>query len=155
MHGWLWLYLCANKTSRASSNPYDTLLLYPCNGLIHRQGLLAGAQSKCNTLISNPCLSFLFVGKTTLLRLVAGLESPTGGKIYFDELDATDLPVQDRQVGSSTLLRSSFGGDPWGYGIAHSKSVVVCRQRFIVNSYRQQWWQHIQQLNLTQGSQCS
>lgn len=38
-------------------------------------------------------------GKTTLLRLVAGLEEPTGGKIYFDDLDATNLPVQDRQVG--------------------------------------------------------
>ncbi|KAI8473163.1 MAG: P-loop containing nucleoside triphosphate hydrolase protein [Monoraphidium minutum] len=38
-------------------------------------------------------------GKTTLLRLVAGLEGPTGGRIYFDDLDATDLAVQDRQVG--------------------------------------------------------
>jgi sulfate transport system ATP-binding protein len=41
-------------------------------------------------------------GKTTLLRLVAGLEDPTGGRIYFDDLDATDLPVQDRQVQSFT-----------------------------------------------------
>jgi len=37
-------------------------------------------------------------GKTTLLRLVAGLEGPTDGRIYFDDLDATDLAVQDRQV---------------------------------------------------------
>jgi hypothetical protein len=39
-------------------------------------------------------------GKTTLLRLIAGLEGPTDGKILFDDLDATDLPVQDRQVGA-------------------------------------------------------
>ena len=37
-------------------------------------------------------------GKTTLLRLIAGLESPTGGRILFDDADATNLPVQDRQV---------------------------------------------------------
>jgi sulfate transport system ATP-binding protein len=40
-------------------------------------------------------------GKTTLLRLVAGLEGPTDGTILFDDLDATNLPVQDRQVGGS------------------------------------------------------
>jgi hypothetical protein len=39
-------------------------------------------------------------GKTTLLRLVAGLEQPTAGRILFDDLDATNLPVQDRQVSS-------------------------------------------------------
>eukprot|EP00197_Chlamydomonas_leiostraca_P006496 CAMPEP_0202868934 /NCGR_PEP_ID=MMETSP1391-20130828/11421_1 /ASSEMBLY_ACC=CAM_ASM_000867 /TAXON_ID=1034604 /ORGANISM="Chlamydomonas leiostraca, Strain SAG 11-49" /LENGTH=379 /DNA_ID=CAMNT_0049549165 /DNA_START=294 /DNA_END=1432 /DNA_ORIENTATION=- len=38
-------------------------------------------------------------GKTTLLRLIAGLESPTGGKILFDDFDATNTPVQDRQIG--------------------------------------------------------
>ncbi len=38
-------------------------------------------------------------GKTTLLRLVAGLESPTDGKILFDDFDATNVPVQDRQIG--------------------------------------------------------
>ena len=38
-------------------------------------------------------------GKTTLLRLIAGLEKPTGGKIYFGNEDATDLSVQDREIG--------------------------------------------------------
>jgi sulfate transport system ATP-binding protein len=47
-------------------------------------------------------------GKTTLLRLVAGLEEPTGGRIYFDDIDATDLPVQDRQVCMCVCV--CFGG---------------------------------------------
>jgi len=38
-------------------------------------------------------------GKTTLLRLIAGLEQPTSGTIMFDDLDATNLSVQDRMVG--------------------------------------------------------
>lgn len=60
-------------------------------------------------------------GKTTLLRLVAGLEDPTGGKIYFDDTDATDLPVQDRQVrgwwwtGGQLCVCGGRGG---GWGVA-------------------------------------
>ncbi len=38
-------------------------------------------------------------GKTTLLRLVAGLESPTAGRLLFDDEDATRLAVRDRRVG--------------------------------------------------------
>src|SRR5215217_2639675 len=38
-------------------------------------------------------------GKTTLLRLIAGLEIPDGGQVYFGHEDATALPVQKRQVG--------------------------------------------------------
>lgn len=34
-----------------------------------------------------------------MLRLVAGLEKPTAGSIFFDDLDATNESVQDRQVG--------------------------------------------------------
>lgn len=37
-------------------------------------------------------------GKTTLLRLVAGLEEPTRGRIYFDGRDVTDLPTQRRNT---------------------------------------------------------
>lgn len=35
-------------------------------------------------------------GKTTLLRLIAGLETPTSGKIFFEERDITDVPPQER-----------------------------------------------------------
>ena len=37
-------------------------------------------------------------GKTTALRLLAGLESPTGGRIFIGERDVTDLAPKDRDV---------------------------------------------------------
>jgi sulfate/thiosulfate transport system ATP-binding protein len=38
-------------------------------------------------------------GKTTILRMVAGLEFPDGGRIFFGDQDATDIAVRDRGVG--------------------------------------------------------
>jgi sulfate/thiosulfate transport system ATP-binding protein len=38
-------------------------------------------------------------GKTTLLRIIAGLETPDTGSIHFAGEDATDVHVRDRQVG--------------------------------------------------------
>ncbi|MBF0460396.1 MAG: TOBE-like domain-containing protein [Magnetococcales bacterium] len=38
-------------------------------------------------------------GKTTLLRVVAGLERPDQGEIYFGDTDATRLSARERQVG--------------------------------------------------------
>jgi len=37
-------------------------------------------------------------GKTTLLRLVAGFESPSGGSILLDGNDITDVPAQHRGI---------------------------------------------------------
>ncbi|MCX7631636.1 MAG: ABC transporter ATP-binding protein, partial [Geminicoccaceae bacterium] len=37
-------------------------------------------------------------GKTTLLRLLAGLEYPTSGRIYIDGVDVTDVPPYSRPV---------------------------------------------------------
>jgi sulfate transport system ATP-binding protein len=38
-------------------------------------------------------------GKTTLLRLIAGLENPTAGQIFFGDEDASSKTVQERNVG--------------------------------------------------------
>jgi ABC-type sugar transport system ATPase subunit len=37
-------------------------------------------------------------GKTTLLKIIAGLEEPDTGKIYFDGVDVTAIPPQKRGV---------------------------------------------------------
>ncbi|MDQ2067755.1 ABC transporter ATP-binding protein [Xinfangfangia sp. CPCC 101601] len=38
-------------------------------------------------------------GKTTLLRIIAGLEQPSSGQIHFGTRDVTDLSVQARRIG--------------------------------------------------------
>lgn len=38
-------------------------------------------------------------GKTTLLRIIAGLEIADTGRILFDSVDVTDMPVQKRHIG--------------------------------------------------------
>ena len=38
-------------------------------------------------------------GKTTLLRIIAGLDIPTSGKVFFGDEDASQKTVQERHVG--------------------------------------------------------
>ena len=38
-------------------------------------------------------------GKTTLLRMIAGLDEPTRGEVYFDGERVTDLPPRRRNIG--------------------------------------------------------
>lgn len=37
--------------------------------------------------------------ESTTLNLICGLEEPTEGKVFFDELDVTNLPPENRDVG--------------------------------------------------------
>ena len=37
-------------------------------------------------------------GKTTLLRIIAGLEEPSLGRVFFDGADVTNVPPEDRDV---------------------------------------------------------
>ena len=38
-------------------------------------------------------------GKTTLMRMIAGLESPTSGRIFFDDVDVTNMKTRRRDLG--------------------------------------------------------
>jgi sulfate transport system ATP-binding protein len=39
-------------------------------------------------------------GKSTLLRIIAGLETPDVGTVYIDGNDVTNVPVRKRGVGT-------------------------------------------------------
>jgi len=50
-------------------------------------------------------------GKTTLFNLISGLFQPTGGKIYFDDVDITRLPTYKRvrlRMGRSFQITNLF-----------------------------------------------
>ncbi|MDH3712577.1 MAG: ABC transporter ATP-binding protein [Gammaproteobacteria bacterium] len=46
----------------------------------------------------NVLLGTTLAGKTTLMRLMAGLEAPSGGEVWFDGKNVTGIPVQKRSV---------------------------------------------------------
>ncbi|PSJ58075.1 sulfate/molybdate ABC transporter ATP-binding protein [Kumtagia ephedrae] len=60
-------------------------------------------------------------GKTTLLRLIAGLERPTEGAVFFGDEDASHKSVQERNVGfvfqHYALFRYMTVADNIGFGL--------------------------------------
>ncbi|PQQ39614.1 ABC transporter ATP-binding protein [Photorhabdus luminescens] len=60
-------------------------------------------------------------GKTTVLRLVAGLEKPSAGKIFIDGEDVTDRSIQQRDIcmvfQSYALFPHMSLGENIGYGL--------------------------------------
>src|SRR4051812_28822507 len=60
-------------------------------------------------------------GKTTLLRLIAGLERPTEGTIFFGNEDASYKSVQERNVGfvfqSYALFKHLTVAENIGFGL--------------------------------------
>jgi len=60
--------------------------------------LIAPISLKLKPGIFNTILGPTLSGKTTLLRLMAGLDKPTSGEIWHKETNVTKLPVQKRNV---------------------------------------------------------
>jgi putative spermidine/putrescine transport system ATP-binding protein len=73
-------------------------------------------------------------GKTTLLRLIAGLEHPTRGRILLEERDITDQPAHQRNFGmvfqSLALFPHLTVGDNIAYSLKiRKRSTDDCRRR--------------------------
>lgn len=64
-------------------------------------------------------------GKTTLLRLIAGLDTPSEGKIYINEKDVTDTPASRRNFGivfqSYALFPNLTAFENVAYGLKNRK----------------------------------
>lgn len=71
-------------------------------GLVKRFGDVVAVAGVDLSLPSGKLTSFLGpsgCGKTTLLRMIAGLEEPTEGRVFLDGEDITDVPPHKRDIG--------------------------------------------------------
>jgi putative spermidine/putrescine transport system ATP-binding protein len=72
-------------------------------------------------------------GKTTCLRLIAGFEQPTGGKIYLRERDVVGVPPYDRDVNTVfqdyALFPHMTVGENVAYGLMIKKVPKPERER--------------------------
>ncbi len=71
-------------------------------GLVKRFGDVVAVDGVDLELPAGKLISFLGpsgCGKTTLLRMIAGLERPTAGRVYLDGEDITDRPPHTRDIG--------------------------------------------------------
>jgi putative spermidine/putrescine transport system ATP-binding protein len=107
------------------------------NGITKRYGSVTAVEDVNLTFTAGRMICFLGpsgCGKTTLLRMVAGLESPTNGKILFGDQDVTAVPAFKRDVGmvfqSFALFPHLNVGDNISYGMRiRGKSRAECSQR--------------------------
>ncbi len=75
-------------------------------------------------------------GKTTLLRVIAGLEEPDSGAVYFDGVDTTSVPIRRRNVGfvfqHYALFKHMTIRENIGFGLSirkHAKAEIADRVR--------------------------
>ena len=72
------------------------------DGLVKRFGPVSALDGVSMEIADGELLTILGpsgCGKTTLLRVVAGLEQPTAGRVRIGERDVTDKPPQKRSIG--------------------------------------------------------
>jgi multiple sugar transport system ATP-binding protein len=82
-------------------------------------------------------------GKTTILRIIAGLEQPTRGRVYLDDQDVTDQPPQNRDVAmvfqSHALYPHRTVRDNLGFGLRlrrAARKLVVERVAQVASSLK-------------------
>ena len=76
-------------------------------------------------------------GKTTLLRIIAGLESPDApGKVFFGEDDVTDVPIEKRNVGMVFQSYALFPNMRVDENIAYGLKVHGSRRTGAINRCR-------------------
>jgi len=63
-------------------------------GAEHIRDVSLALQHGSLNVLLGPTLS----GKTSLMRLMAGLDKPTGGSVWFEGKDVTGVPVQQRNI---------------------------------------------------------
>src|SRR5436190_22967815 len=63
-------------------------------GVDHIRDVSLTLQHASLNVLLGPTLS----GKTSLMRLMAGLDQPTSGSVWFDGKDVTGIAVQQRNV---------------------------------------------------------
>ena len=63
-------------------------------GVDHISGVSLALRHGSLNVLLGPTLS----GKTSLMRLMAGLDAPTSGSVWFDGVDVTGVPVQKRNI---------------------------------------------------------
>jgi putative spermidine/putrescine transport system ATP-binding protein len=71
-------------------------------GLVKRFDDVVAVDGVDLELPSGKLISFLGpsgCGKTTMLRMIAGLERPTEGRVFLDDEDITDRPAHTRDIG--------------------------------------------------------
>ena len=79
-------------------------------------------------------------GKTTTLRMIAGFEAPTEGRIWLHGVDVTDVPPFDRDVNTVfqdyALFPHMTVGDNVGYGLVVRRVATDERRRRVTEALR-------------------
>ncbi|MGC8203760.1 ABC transporter ATP-binding protein [Aliiroseovarius sp. PTFE2010] len=75
-----------------------TLELKGVSKIVGRDTHIAPTDLTLDTGTMNVLLGPTLSGKTTLMRLMAGLEQPSDGRVFWQGEDVTGMRVQDRQV---------------------------------------------------------